>query len=86
VEVSVYKYPAIRPDTIAIPFGQGHTALGRYAEGRGVNPAALLSPVLNDAGDIAFAGTRVKIEKTGRQRPLARLESRIGVYGDGEKK
>ena len=28
VEASVYLYPAIRPDTIAIPFGQGHTAYG----------------------------------------------------------
>jgi len=27
IEASVYLYPAIRPDTIAIPFGNGHTAL-----------------------------------------------------------
>ena len=42
LEVPVYLYPAIRPDTIAMPFGQGHTAYGRYAEERGVNPADLL--------------------------------------------
>jgi hypothetical protein len=28
VEVPVYLYPAIRPDTVAMPFGQGHTAYG----------------------------------------------------------
>ncbi|MGB8981118.1 MAG: molybdopterin-dependent oxidoreductase, partial [Anaerolineales bacterium] len=28
VEAPVYLYPAIRPDTIAMPFGQGHTAYG----------------------------------------------------------
>ncbi len=39
VEAPVYLYPAIRPDTIAMPFGQGHTAYGRYAQGRGANPA-----------------------------------------------
>jgi anaerobic selenocysteine-containing dehydrogenase len=84
IEASVYQYPAIRPDSIAIPFGQGHTALGRYAEGRGVNPIALCSLVFNKAGDLAFAAMKVRIEKTGRQRPLARMESQLGVYGDGE--
>jgi len=81
VEVSVYLYPAIRPDVIAMPFGQGHTAYGRYAEGRGVNPADLFGSVINDAGDLAYAGLKVKIEKTGQKKQLSRLESRIGVYG-----
>ncbi len=81
VEASVYKYPAIRPDTIAIPFGQGHTAYGRYAEKRGINPADLLGPSLNEAGDLAFAGVKVSIEKTGKKHVLARLESIMGVYG-----
>ena len=85
LEASVYKYPAIRPDTVAIPFGQGHTALGRYAEGRGVNPTGLFTLKYNQAGDLAFAATKVRIEKTGRQRPLARFESVMGVYGDGLK-
>lgn len=81
VEVSVYLYPAIRPDVIAMPFGQGHTAYGRYAEGRGVNPADLFGKKTNDAGDLAYGGIKVKIEKTGQTRALSRLESRIGVYG-----
>jgi anaerobic selenocysteine-containing dehydrogenase len=66
VEVSVYLYPAIRPDVIAMPFGQGHSAYGRYAEGRGVNPADLFGSATNDAGDLAYAGLKVKIEKTGK--------------------
>jgi anaerobic selenocysteine-containing dehydrogenase len=83
VEAPVYLYPAIRPDVIAMPFGQGHTAYGRYAQGRGANPANLLSPHFNEAGDLAFAGMKVKVEKTGRKQVLSRLESRIGVYGEG---
>jgi anaerobic selenocysteine-containing dehydrogenase len=83
LEVPVYRYPAIRPDTIAIPFGQGHTAYGRYAENRGVNPTDLLGQQFNEAGDLAFAGMKVKIEKTGRKQPLSRLESIMGVYGVG---
>jgi anaerobic selenocysteine-containing dehydrogenase len=83
VEAPVYLYPAIRPDVIAMPFGQGHTAYGRYAQGRGSNPAHLLGLHFNEAGDLAFAGMKVNIEKTGRKQPLSRLESRIGVYGEG---
>ncbi|MCQ3936175.1 MAG: hypothetical protein DPW18_03905 [Chloroflexi bacterium] len=85
LEAYVYLYPAIRPDTIAIPFGQGHTAYGRYAENRGANPANLFGAHFNEAGDLAFAGMKVKIEKVREAKPgvgLARMESRIGVYGE----
>jgi anaerobic selenocysteine-containing dehydrogenase len=82
LEVTAYLYPAIRPDSVAIPFGQGHTALGRYAEGRGVNPGGLLVISTNEAGDFAYGDTIVRIEPTGRRRPLARFESITGVYGE----
>jgi hypothetical protein len=107
VEASVYLYPAIHPDVIAMPFGQGHTAYGRYATARlagdrfmklvpspedsaaeeisprGANPADILGAHFNEAGDLAFAGMKVRIEKTARKQILSRLESRIGVYGEG---
>ena len=84
LEAPVYLYPAIRPDTIAMPFGQGHTAYGRYAAGRGVNPTHLLGSHFNEAGDLAFAGMKVRIEKIeGKKQLLSRLESRIGVYNEG---
>jgi anaerobic selenocysteine-containing dehydrogenase len=85
IEAVVYCYPAIRPDTIAIPFGQGHTVYGRYAQGRGANPAQLMSLRLNGADDLAFGASKVRLEKTGRKQILTRLESRIGVYGEGIK-
>ena len=81
VEASVYKYPAIRPDTIAMPFGQGHTAYGIYAQGRGSNPADVLGARFNEAGDLAFRAMKVHIEKTGRKRVIARMEGKLGVYG-----
>lgn len=82
IELPVYLYPAIRPDTVAIPFGQGHTSYGRYAN-RGVNPLNLVGAHFNEAGDVAFAGMKVKIEKTDKKQALSRLESRIGVYNEG---
>lgn len=85
-EVSVYRYPGIRPDTIAMPFGQGHTAYGIYAQGRGQNPADVLGPRFNEAGDLAFMGMKVKVEKTGKKRVLSRMEGKLGVYGFTEEK
>jgi anaerobic selenocysteine-containing dehydrogenase len=82
IEASVYRYPAIRPDVVAVPFGQGHEAYGRYAAGRGSNPARLLPVEQNAAGDLAFGAVKVRLEKTGRTRPLARNESKLGVYGE----
>jgi len=48
LRVPAVLYPAIRPDVIAIPFGQGHTSYGRYATNRGANPA-ILNPGLQGA-------------------------------------
>jgi anaerobic selenocysteine-containing dehydrogenase len=81
VKAAVYLYPAIRPDVIAMPFGQGHTAYGQFAAGRGVNPADIFGLHFNEAGDLAFAGMKVSIEKTGEKRQLSRLEGKLGVYG-----
>lgn len=83
VKAPVYLYPAIRPDVIAMPFGQGHTAYGRFAAGRGANPADVLGARFNEAGDLAFAGMKIVVRKTGKKQILSRLESRIGVYGEG---
>jgi anaerobic selenocysteine-containing dehydrogenase len=81
VEAAVYEYPAIHTGVIAIPLGQGHTAFGRYAQGRGINPQDLLDKQQNEAGDLAFLATRVKVTPTGKRYRLARYESREGIYG-----
>ena len=50
---------------------------------RGANPADVLGAHFNEAGDLAFAGMKVEVKKTGETQALSRLESRIGVYGEG---
>jgi anaerobic selenocysteine-containing dehydrogenase len=82
IEVPVYRYPAIRPDTIGIPFGQGHDALGQFARGRGANGARLLELIINEAAAFAFGDTHVTVKATGKQKQLARVESKEGVYGN----
>jgi len=42
----------------------------------------LLGAQLNEAGDLAFGDVLVTLSPTGRRRPLSRLESRAGVYGE----
>ena len=67
----VYVSRGIRPDTVAIPIGQGHTAYGRNAEGRGVDPLSLLPAVADPAsGAMAYAGTLVTVTATGERGRL----------------
>lgn len=69
--------PAIRPDVVGIPMGQGHTASGRYARGRGANPLDIVEPAVDaDSGGLAWSSTRVRMRKTGER---ARLIRKSGV-------
>jgi anaerobic selenocysteine-containing dehydrogenase len=59
-------FPAIAPDVIAMPVGQGHVVFTRYASGRGVNPMTIVAPATEAAtGALAWAATRVKIARAG---------------------
>ncbi|MCG8468735.1 MAG: 4Fe-4S dicluster domain-containing protein, partial [Gemmatimonadetes bacterium] len=71
IEAPVYIYRHIRPDTVAIPLGQGHTDYGRSAQGRGVNPLDLLGADVDPgSGSFAYAGTDVTITPTGERGQL----------------
>lgn len=57
-------YPGASTDVIYMPLGQGHSAYGRYAKGRGVNPLSLMEKDFDPvSGAQVLAGTRVKIYK-----------------------
>jgi anaerobic selenocysteine-containing dehydrogenase len=80
LEAPVYIYRAIRPDTVAIPIGQGHSGFGRYADNRGSNAMNLIGSQTDATGtSLSWAGVRVKIVRTGRRVALARFESPVGV-------
>ena len=64
VEVPAYLYAGIRKDTVAIALGQGHSAYGRYAAGRGVNAVGLLPQALDEAaGALAYQGANAKLSR-----------------------
>jgi anaerobic selenocysteine-containing dehydrogenase len=80
VEAPVYIYQAIRPDTVAMPLGQGHSDLGRYAAARGANPIALVGNRTDSSSQtLTWSEIRVKLTPTGRRKSLARMENAIGV-------
>jgi anaerobic selenocysteine-containing dehydrogenase len=82
VESRVHVYPAIMPDVVAMPVGQGHTAYGRYAKGRGSNPLHILSPAKdNKSGAFAWAATRVKITRTGERVMFAKTAGNDRMLG-----
>ncbi len=77
MEALAYPHPGMSPDVVSIPMGQGHTAGGRYAKGRGANVLSIISSSVKDSstGALAWAATRVNIEKTGEWVRLPKFEN-----------
>lgn len=75
IDTQAYVYGGIRPDTLAVMIGQGHTAYGRYAKDRGVNPLDLL-PVSNDqlSGGLAWLSTMVSAAKSGKHAQFVQTQ------------
>ena len=60
----VFVSPAIAPDVVAMPVGQGHEHFTRYASGRGVNAMSIVAPMTESgSGALAWAATRVKVAR-----------------------
>ncbi|HVH10691.1 MAG TPA: 4Fe-4S dicluster domain-containing protein, partial [Gemmatimonadales bacterium] len=78
----VWITPGIRPDVLAVPAGQGHTAYGRYAKDRSFNAFELLGDAPTGFGGRAFA-VSVAVATTGDHRSLATLEGDAREQGHG---
>lgn len=75
IQLASHISGGVRPGTVAVPVGQGHTGFGRYAEGRGANPIPLLSPEPEPvSGGLRWNSTRVFVFPTGKRRPFASVE------------
>jgi anaerobic selenocysteine-containing dehydrogenase len=78
IEAPVFTYPAIRPDTIAIPVGYGHSDLGRFAQGHGSNAIQLVGAQgTSDNSNLAWNTLRAKVTPTGQNIYLP-------LFGDQE--
>jgi molybdopterin-containing oxidoreductase family iron-sulfur binding subunit len=84
VTAPVYLFIGLRPDTIAIATGQGHTAYGRYAMGCGADAMSLL-PVTEDArsGASALVSTKASLRKAAGHSRLVTTEGSGRQHGRG---
>ena len=80
----VLTFPAIMPDVVAMPVGQGHSEYGRYASGRGANPIEILASRMDpETGSLAWNATRVRLNPTGRRANLVRTSGLSRDLGRG---
>jgi molybdopterin-containing oxidoreductase family iron-sulfur binding subunit len=81
IKAQAYLFPGLEANTVAIPIGNGHEAMGRYAKDTGVNPLKILDPVFEKAtGELALYATRVLLRKTDATRAVVKDEGwRPGV-------
>ena len=76
INVLAYPHPAIPPGVVSIPIGQGHTHGGRYSKGRGANVMSILGSKLDEqTGSLAWAATKVKLEKVDEWKRLPKFEN-----------
>jgi anaerobic selenocysteine-containing dehydrogenase/Fe-S-cluster-containing dehydrogenase component len=83
VRAPAYLYPGIRRDTVAMAFGRGHTAYGRFAKDVGANPLDALSPGFDRAGMAAWSGSRVRVTKAGEYTQLVTTEGSARQHDRG---
>ena len=78
IEVPVYVHPAAAPDVLSIPFGQGHSDYGQWADGIGVNVLDVIDDRTDTTtGALAWAATKVNIEKTGKRVRMTKVEGAV---------
>jgi len=64
VKAKARLFAGTHPGCIHIPYGQGHRAYGRWAEGRGINPNDLMVRDYDYLGGfLSYFSTRVKVYK-----------------------
>jgi molybdopterin-containing oxidoreductase family iron-sulfur binding subunit len=87
IRALAYPHPAVSPDVVGIPIGQGHTNFGQYASNRGSNIMSILAPnVDQDTGALAWASTRVSIKKTGEWIRLPKYEGSVPAIQTEDRK
>ncbi len=81
IALPVVVFPAIRPDVVAIPKGQGGERGDRYSRGRGANPMVLVSTETDPENDLpAWGATRVRLQKVPSRGSLITSGDPSGSY------
>ena len=82
IRALLYPTPAVPPQVIAVPLGQGRRHGSEYASGRvgteSSNVVEILAPSRVDGSDsLAWAGTRVAVSGTGASMKVSKFEGNV---------
>ena len=81
LRVPAVIFPGIRPDMVAMPLGQGHRDMGRYAKARGANPLQLLVMANQGAKPLpAWNATKVRVKRISDKGDLVTAGHPQGSY------
>jgi molybdopterin-containing oxidoreductase family iron-sulfur binding subunit len=83
VTAPVYLYIGLRPDTVAVATGRGHTAYGRYARDCGVDAFTLLGAAEDDAGGRALTITKATVTKAAAASRIVTTEGSARQHDRG---
>jgi Fe-S-cluster-containing dehydrogenase component len=78
-----YMFMGVRPDTVALALGRGHTAYGRYAKTCGVNALDLIPAGEDKAGALVLTATRCRVTKQAETLLLVSTEGSARQHGRG---
>ena len=82
IRAVAYPTPAVPPDVVSVPLGQGRRHGSDYATDRPGSESSNVLDILEanqvkDTGSLAWAGTRVKLSKTGESVSISKLEGNV---------
>jgi anaerobic selenocysteine-containing dehydrogenase/Fe-S-cluster-containing dehydrogenase component len=83
LEAPAFVYLGIRPDTVAVSLGRGHTAYGRYARNQGLSPLGLIPTSEDQAGALALTCTKARVSKGADHTLLVSTEGSARQHGRG---
>ncbi len=83
ITAPAYIYMGVRPDTVAVALGQGHTAYGRFAQNVGVNAYALVPNGWDSAGNLSLVASRGTVTRGAEHSQMVTTEGSARQHGRG---
>ncbi len=83
ITAPAYQYMGVRPDTVAVALGLGHTAYGRFAQNIGVNAYDLLPHGWDASGALTLTAAKGKVTVLAEASQLATTEGSARQHGRG---
>ena len=74
IDLPVYRTKHIHPNALAVPIGGGHSALGRFANGVGVNPLEILSGAGAASGALQLVSLVKKVQVSAWKENLVAIQ------------